>query len=265
MKKKKNNILIKSYDNRYDLTNYKFLNCNYLITIESFSLLVKENKYFADWRYEGYYLVRKIFSKKIKLDLKKIKVPKYKTLVFKKKKFRNKKWIFIPKKIRRKRWRVYRNVKVAFNKYIWSTWQELNFFDKALPLEEQFNDFNKKFRYYFIHINLTYNNINVLVANQSGEIQYWATAGLKRFKFKGSKKRTISALKTVARQASFWLTDNKVDNIKIVYKGNRKSMRLKAILQLFQDSDENNRYKILALFDMNSISYNGCKKAKKRR
>ena len=139
-----------------------------------------------------------------------------------------------------------------------------NFFNNEKYLINFKKDYvYNKDNYSVVHISLTSNNISIIVTKPNGSIWFWATSGTK--KYKGSRKHTLSAIKAVARFMFYKVLAKKIENIKITYKGQPTKLRLKSVLQIFQQGVQWNKYEILSMFDMNPLPYNGCKKSKKRR
>ena len=102
-----------------------------------------------------------------------------------------------------------------------------------------------------------------MVTKANGDIRFWGTSGTK--KFKGSRKHTFLAIKSVARTMYYSILRKKIKNLKIVYRGRPNKIRLREVLRIFRQGPKWNKYDILAIIDMSPLPFNGCKKSKKRR
>ena len=278
---------------KYDLINYKFLNCNSLYATErpiltlsssvekemDFSLrdstrtrkidkikktkkakkTLEENiKLFSIYYKKPNLILSSIESNALAKKPKPILLTKKLKRIFSKKKY---KWLTL--------WRYQKSFKkrvfIRFNTFVSFFIYDLLSFEHTYCLDRREEKENGKRFYYIIYATLTNNNINIIITNPDGTIKGWSTSGLK--KFKGSRKRTVSALKAVARnilnRVHRW-RKFALKNVKIVFRGNPNRIRLNGVLQVFKSGGYRNWWKIISIIDMSTIPYNGCKISKKR-
>lgn len=107
------------------------------------------------------------------------------------------------------------------------------------------------------HINSTFNNTIVTIADAQGNAIAWSSAGQQGFK--GSRKGTPFAAQLAAEAAGRGARDNGVKVLDVLLKGagaGRESA-LRALQSL--------GFEILAIRDVTGIPHNGCRQKKRRR
>jgi len=102
-----------------------------------------------------------------------------------------------------------------------------------------------------------------VVTKPNGEVLFWATSGT--VGFKGSKKHSFIANLEAARYIYRQIEIAKIQNVKLVFKGHVNRRRLRTILKLFSFGFKKKKITILSVINMTPISYNGCRKQKKRK
>ncbi len=107
------------------------------------------------------------------------------------------------------------------------------------------------------HIQATFNNTIISIADPSGNLICWSSAGGQGFK--GSRKGTPFAAQTAAQQAARAARDNGVRTIDVRVKG-PGSGRESSIRSLKAAGLE-----ILSIKDVTPIPHNGCRPPKRRR
>lgn len=108
-----------------------------------------------------------------------------------------------------------------------------------------------------MHINASFNNTIVALANRQGNVIAWATAGGSGFR--GSRKSTPFAGQVAADRVLEKALDQGLKEVEVKIKGpgpGRESA-LRAIAQ--------KGVKITSIHDMTPIPHNGCRPKKKRR
>lgn len=119
----------------------------------------------------------------------------------------------------------------------------------------------KKFA--IIRITITNNNTSILITRSNGNIVFWATSAT--CGYESSKKATYMANLAVGTHICELITESLlVKRVKIVFKGTHRRKKLKPLLKLFGKLAKKKKIKILALINLNTIPYNGCRKKKKR-
>lgn len=107
------------------------------------------------------------------------------------------------------------------------------------------------------HINVSYNNTNIAISDQQGNVISWSSAGL--LGFKGTKKSTPYAANLVAKDAVEKAKKYNLTNIKIVVKGigpaRESAIRGLAGMGL----------NVTSLMDETPVAHNGIKAKKPRR
>ncbi|MCB0261599.1 MAG: 30S ribosomal protein S11 [Calditrichia bacterium] len=107
------------------------------------------------------------------------------------------------------------------------------------------------------HIKASFNNTNITLTDQTGNVISWATAG--RMGFKGSRKNTPYASQMAAENAAKEAMDLGLRKVDVEVKGPGGG-REAAIRSLQAAGLE-----ILSIKDITPIPHNGCRPPKKRR
>jgi len=107
------------------------------------------------------------------------------------------------------------------------------------------------------HISATYNNTIITLADQSGNVLAWSSAGL--MGFKGPKKSTPYAAETIVRDAVTKAKNYGLQEVDVFVKG-VGSGRDSAIRSLHASG-----LNILSIKDVTPIPHNGCRPRKPRR
>ncbi len=107
------------------------------------------------------------------------------------------------------------------------------------------------------HIFASFNNINVTLTNNSGEVISWSSAG--KMGFKGSKKNTPYAGQLAAGDAAKTAVDAGLRKVKVFVKG-PGSGRESAMRSLNASGIEINE-----IVDVTPLPHNGCRPPKRRR
>jgi small subunit ribosomal protein S11 len=108
-----------------------------------------------------------------------------------------------------------------------------------------------------VHIQSTFNNTIVTIADENGNTISWSSAG--RQGFKGSRKSTPFAAKLVAEQAGSIAMEHGMKNVGVFVKGpgpGRESA-LRALHAL--------GFTISMIKDVTPVPHNGCRPPKRRR
>ncbi|MDR2039563.1 MAG: 30S ribosomal protein S11 [Bacteroidales bacterium] len=107
------------------------------------------------------------------------------------------------------------------------------------------------------HINASFNNIIITLANNSGQVISWSSAG--KMGFKGSKKNTPYAAQTAASDCAKVAFDLGLRKVKVFVKG-PGSGRESAIRTIHGTGIE-----VTEIVDVTPLPHNGCRPAKRRR
>jgi len=107
------------------------------------------------------------------------------------------------------------------------------------------------------HIQSTFNNTIVTIADQKGEVLSWASAG--SVGFKGTKKGTPFAAQMAAENAARKATEHGLKRVDVMVKG-PGSGRETAIRAL-----SNVGIEVTLIKDVTPIPHNGCRAPKRRR
>jgi len=107
------------------------------------------------------------------------------------------------------------------------------------------------------HINASFNNIIVTLANNTGQVISWSSAG--KMGFKGSKKNTPYAAQTAAADCSKVAFDLGLRKVKVFVKGPGAG-RESAIRTIHGAGIE-----VTEIMDVTPLPHNGCRPAKRRR
>ena len=107
------------------------------------------------------------------------------------------------------------------------------------------------------HINASFNNIIVTLANNTGQVISWSSAG--KMGFKGSKKNTPYAAQTAASDCAKVAYDLGLRKVKVFVKGPGAG-RESAIRTINGAGID-----VMEIMDVTPLPHNGCRPAKRRR
>ena len=107
------------------------------------------------------------------------------------------------------------------------------------------------------HINASFNNIIVTLANNTGQVISWSSAG--KMGFKGSKKNTPYAAQTAATDCAKVAYDLGLRKVKVYVRGPGAG-RESAIRTIHGAGIE-----VIEIMDVTPLPHNGCRPAKRRR
>lgn len=107
------------------------------------------------------------------------------------------------------------------------------------------------------YVNASFNNIIVTLANNSGQVISWSSAG--KMGFKGSKKNTPYAAQMAAQDASKTAYDLGLRKVKVFVKGPGAG-RESAIRTIHSSGIE-----VMEIMDITPLPHNGCRPPKRRR
>ena len=107
------------------------------------------------------------------------------------------------------------------------------------------------------HISASFNNIIVTLANNTGQVISWSSAG--KMGFKGSKKNTPYAAQTAASDCAKVAYDLGLRRVKVFVKGPGAG-RESAIRTIHGAGIE-----VTEIMDITPLPHNGCRPAKRRR
>jgi len=107
------------------------------------------------------------------------------------------------------------------------------------------------------YVNASFNNIIVTLANNSGQVISWSSAG--KMGFKGSKKNTPYAAQMAAQDASKVAYDLGLRKVKVFVKGPGAGSE-SAIRTLHSSGIE-----VMEIMDITPLPHNGCRPPKRRR
>jgi small subunit ribosomal protein S11 len=107
------------------------------------------------------------------------------------------------------------------------------------------------------HVSATFNNIIITLANNTGQVISWSSAG--KMGFKGSKKNTPYAAQTAAADCAKVAYDLGLRKVKVFVKG-PGSGRESAIRTIHGAGIE-----VTEIMDVTPLPHNGCRPAKRRR
>lgn len=108
-----------------------------------------------------------------------------------------------------------------------------------------------------VHIQSTFNNTIITIADQRGDVISWASAG--SVNFKGTKKGTPFAAQMAAENAARKAMEHGLKRVEVMVKG-PGSGRETAIRALFTAGLE-----VSMIKDVTPIPHNGCRPPKRRR
>ena len=107
------------------------------------------------------------------------------------------------------------------------------------------------------HINASFNNIIVTLANNTGQVISWSSAG--KMGFKGSKKNTPYAAQTAASDCAKVAYDLGLRKVRVFVRGPGAG-RESAIRTINGAGIE-----VVEIMDVTPLPHNGCRPAKRRR
>jgi small subunit ribosomal protein S11 len=107
------------------------------------------------------------------------------------------------------------------------------------------------------HINATFNNTIVTIADQQGNVVSWSSAGAKGFK--GSRKSTPFAAQVAAEDAARKAQEHGMRSVAVFIKG--PGAGREAALRSLQAAG----FRISMIRDVTPVPHNGCRPAKRRR
>ena len=108
-----------------------------------------------------------------------------------------------------------------------------------------------------VHIQSTFNNTIITIADQKGEVLSWASAG--SVGFKGTKKGTPFAAQMASENAARKAAEHGLKRVDVLVKG-PGSGRETAIRAL-----NNVGFEVTTIRDVTPIPHNGCRAPKRRR
>lgn len=108
-----------------------------------------------------------------------------------------------------------------------------------------------------VHINATFNNTIVTIADEGGNVVSWATAGASGFK--GSKKSTPYAAQIASDSAAKKAMEHGLKNVSVIVKG-PGSGRETALRALHSAG-----LVVSTVRDVTPVPHNGCRPRKRRR
>ena len=107
------------------------------------------------------------------------------------------------------------------------------------------------------HVNSTFNNTMITIADEKGNTISWSSAGL--MGFKGSRKSTPYAAQMAAEDAGSKALEHGVKTLKVQIQG-PGSGRESALRAL-----QSTGFTITSIKDVTSVPHNGCRPPKRRR
>lgn len=107
------------------------------------------------------------------------------------------------------------------------------------------------------HIHSSFNNIIITLANSSGQVISWASAG--KMGFRGSKKNTPYAAQVAADECAKTAFELGLRKVKVFVKGPGAG-RESAIRQI-----HNSGIEVTEIVDVTPLPHNGCRPPKRRR
>lgn len=108
-----------------------------------------------------------------------------------------------------------------------------------------------------VHVNSTFNNTIITIADKQGNVVSWSTCGM--MGFKGSRKSTPYAAQMAAEDAGRKAQDHGMKELDVRVKG-PGSGRESALRAL-----QNIGFEIKSIVDVTPIPHNGCRPKKQRR
>jgi small subunit ribosomal protein S11 len=107
------------------------------------------------------------------------------------------------------------------------------------------------------HVNATFNNTVITIADESGNAISWSTAGM--MGFKGSRKSTPYAAQVAAEDAAKKAAEHGVKNVSVIVKGPGSGRE--TALRALQAAG----FTVTNVKDITPIPHNGCRPPKRRR
>ena len=107
------------------------------------------------------------------------------------------------------------------------------------------------------HINATFNNTLITIADESGNTISWCSSG--SMGFKGSRKSTPYAAQVAAEEAAKKAAEHGVKNVTAIVKGpgSGRETALRALQSV--------GFTVTSIVDITPLPHNGCRPAKRRR
>ncbi|MCY3998424.1 MAG: 30S ribosomal protein S11 [Flavobacteriaceae bacterium] len=107
------------------------------------------------------------------------------------------------------------------------------------------------------HINASFNNIIISIANLNGDVIAWSSAG--KMGFRGSKKNTPFAAKTAAEDVTKVALEAGIKKVTVYVKGpgNGRESAIRTI--------HNGGIEVSEIIDVTPLPHNGCRPPKRRR
>lgn len=108
-----------------------------------------------------------------------------------------------------------------------------------------------------VHVNATFNNTQITIADLQGNVISWSSCGVKGFK--GSRKSTPFAAQIAAEDAARKAMEHGLKTVEIEVKG--PGTGRESALRALQSAG----LMVTAIKDITPIPHNGCRPAKRRR
>ncbi len=108
-----------------------------------------------------------------------------------------------------------------------------------------------------VHVNATFNNTQITIADLQGNVISWSSCGVKGFK--GSRKSTPFAAQLAAEDAARKAMEHGLKTVEIEVKG--PGTGRESALRALQSAG----LAVTAIRDITPIPHNGCRPAKRRR
>lgn len=114
-----------------------------------------------------------------------------------------------------------------------------------------------KVRKGIVHIRCTYNNTLVTISSIYGDVISWSSSGV--CGFRGARKRTPYAAKTVAETAAKKSIDRGIQDVRIYIWGPGPGREI--AVRIIYDIG----FRVILIRDITSLPHNGCRSPKRRR
>lgn len=108
-----------------------------------------------------------------------------------------------------------------------------------------------------VHINASFNNTMITIANAQGDTVAWSSSGL--MGFKGSRKATPYAAQMAAEDAGRKAQEHGVRTVEVLVKG--PGVGRESALRALQSVG----FVVTSIRDITSVPHNGCRPRKRRR
>ena len=108
-----------------------------------------------------------------------------------------------------------------------------------------------------VHIQSTFNNTIVTIADSAGNVVSWSSSGIQGFK--GSRKSTPFAAQLAAEDAAKKAMEHGMKNVEVFVKG--PGAGRESALRSLQSAGLN----VLVIKDVTPVPHNGCRPPKRRR